>query len=397
MKLEKHTKYLFMFILFYTFSYMCLSVYGSFLPLYLKSTGFNQTQIGMLTSLAPIVAILVQPMWGTVSDRSKTKNRVLILVIIGSTSSILFYRLSTSFIYLAFIITVFTFFQTAINPTTDSITLESCQKHRWKFGHIRLAGTIGFCIMAVIAGRLLSESIGRMFVIYFVMGLVTLTCAFLLPKVKGYQSKGKKVFIFSLLKNRTLFMYISLALMIQITLGFFTTFFSIHYQMLGADRGLIGWAFFISGMSEIPFLLYAHKILKKVKTHHALLFAGAAAGLRWFLMAITSSIYLILVFQLLHGLIYIIIMMSMATYINETAPNELKASGQALNAIVGTGISRVIGSFFGGYLSDIFGIQKMFLYNSIFVLSAVVIFAFLFRRMNKVNNSSGYPSSSVKL
>jgi PPP family 3-phenylpropionic acid transporter len=382
MKTNHYNKYLLIFILFYGFSYMCNLVYSSFISIYLNSVGFNKTNIGILTSLAPIVAILGQPLWGTLSDRAKSKNTILKTLLLGSAVTILFYRTSTNFFYLSFIITAFTFFQTSINPMTDALTLEYIQKSKWKFGHIRLAGTVGYSIMAILAGMILTKTIDKMFILYFILTIITLFFAFLLPNVKGHQSKEKRTFIWNLFKDRKLLAYIIFALMIQITLGFYNTFFSIYYEQLGASRTMIGWAFFISAVSEVPFLLFAHVILKKAKTHHALLFAGAAAAIRWLLLGLTVNNYLVLLIQSLHGLIYIVISVSMATYINKSVPNELKASGQALNALFGTGIARVIGSLLGGFLSDIFGIRNMFVYNSLFCIAAVIIFGIIFSRKN---------------
>lgn len=378
MNITFRKNYLYVFILLYGFSYMCNAVYGTFMPVYLRFIGYSKTDIGILLSLAPIIAILGQPLWGILSDRAKVKNTILKILIAGSALSILFYRFSTNFFYLSFIITCFTFFQTSINPMSDAITLEYSTKAKWKFGHIRLAGTIGYSLMAAIAGTLLMGSIYKIFSIYFILAVLTFCIVFLLPKVKGHQSEGKKLAIWSLFREKKLLIYMIFALILQITVGFYNTFFSIYYQQLGASSALIGWAAFISGISEIPFLLWAHILLKKIKTHHALLFAGSLASIRWLLLGLTKSPSLVLILQSMHGLIYIVIIVSLATYINESVPKELKASGQALNGIFGMGIARVIGSLFGGYLSDAFGIRRMFIYNSIFTLAAVIIFGAIF-------------------
>jgi MFS transporter, PPP family, 3-phenylpropionic acid transporter len=368
------SKYFFIFILLYAFSYACNAAYSIYMPVYLNSVGYSKTNIGVLLSLAPVVAIMGQPIWGTLSDRSSSKNRILITLIVGSTFSILFYRLSINFFYLSFIITLFTFFQTSINSMSDAIALEYTSDTRIKFGHIRLSGTIGYSIMSVLAGTLLMTNISRMFTLYFVAGLLTLCVALFLPKVKGHQSKGKRLQFWSLLNNRQLLLYMAFALIIQTTLGYYYTFFSIYFQQLGATKSLVGWGNFVSAMSELPFLLFAHILLKKFKTSHALTLAGSAAALRWLLLGTVVNTNIILLMQILHGMSNIVVTFSLATYINKTVPKELKASGQAISGLVCAGISRVIGSLLGGYLSDAFGIKNMFIYNSILVFAAVIVF-----------------------
>jgi PPP family 3-phenylpropionic acid transporter len=380
MPFSKKINSLYFFILLYGFSYMCNAINGTFLPLYLNSIGYSKTLVGILLSLAPIVAIIGQPTWGILADRSKNKNTVLKLLILGNVVTILFISISDNFFYLLLVLTCFTFFQTSLNPMTDTITLEYSSKVKWHFGHIRLAGTLGYCFMAVLAGFLLKKNISLMFPLYSTFAIATFIIALLLPKVKGHQLDGKKVYLWSLLRDKKLVLYISFALIIQITLGYYNSFFGIYFQSLGASRTLIGTASFISGISEVPFLLFAHRILSKVKIEKALIFAGFASVFRWFFLALSASTYVVLLLQLLHGLIYIVIAVSLATYINNSVPRELKASGQALNAIVGTGISRVIGSLLGGYFSDIFGIRNMFFVNSFFVLLAIIIWSYFFFR-----------------
>jgi PPP family 3-phenylpropionic acid transporter len=111
------------FLFFYVFIYMSNAVYGTFIPLYFQHLGFTQPQIGTLLSLGPLIAILAQPVWGTLSDRAKTKNRILLLLIAGSGGAMLLYPLSNQFAYLLIMICVFTFFQTSIFAVSDAITL----------------------------------------------------------------------------------------------------------------------------------------------------------------------------------------------------------------------------------------------------------------------------------
>lgn len=148
-------------------------------------------------------------------------------------------------------------------------------------------------------------------------------------------------------------------------MGFYYTYFPIYFRKIGGSNELLGLAYFISAMSEIPFLLYADKILKRIGTRWALIGASGVAALRWLIISFIPNAYLVLPFQLLHGLIFIVLYYSMATYINQEVPKELKASGQTVNNLIGMGISRIVGSLLGGFLSDLYGIKMVFLYNSV--------------------------------
>ena len=132
------------FLALYALNYMCVAVYGTFFPVYLAQAGYGQTAIGVLLAIGPLVTIAAQPFWGMAGDRARSKNAVLLFVLLGGAAVIAVYRLSTAFTYLIAATAVFTFFQSPVIPMSDAVTLEYATDAGWKFGRIRLAGTIGY-------------------------------------------------------------------------------------------------------------------------------------------------------------------------------------------------------------------------------------------------------------
>src|SRR5690606_14666268 len=113
------------FFLFYVFIYAAHAIYNTFLPLYFDDIGFSSLQIGTILSLGPFVAMLAQPIWGALSDRAKTKNLILLLLISGSGIAMLLYPLSVNFSYVLLLVCIFTLFQTSVFAISDTITLET--------------------------------------------------------------------------------------------------------------------------------------------------------------------------------------------------------------------------------------------------------------------------------
>lgn len=362
-------------LFFYVFIYMGNAVYGTFLPLYFQKIGFTQSQIGTLLSLGPLIAILAQPVWGTLSDRARTKNSILLLLIAGSGAATLLYPLSDRFMYLLVMICVFTFFQTSIFAVSDAITLEALDRRKkGNYSYIRLGGTIGFGIMSILFGLVAEKRIDLMFGIYTSVLVVCFLLVLKFPRIEGHQSKGRKLRIWVLFGNRKLVLYLAANFILQISLGYYYTFFPLYFKELGGDSSWLGWSMVISSLSELPFLLLSQKIFKHMKIPHILLGAGAASALRWFLFSAIHDPHWMLPVQVLHGMIFIVLSVTLATVINQEVPSELKASGQAFNGLLSLGLARIIGSFAGGIASDAFGIRSVFFYN--FVLSSVCIAVF---------------------
>jgi PPP family 3-phenylpropionic acid transporter len=181
-----------------------------------------------------------------------------------------------------------------------------------------------------------------------------------------------------LFRNRKLLLYLAANFILQITLGYYYAFFPLYFKELGGDSAWLGWSMVISSLSEVPFLLLSNKIFKWVKVPYILLGAGAAAALRWYLFSAIRNPYWMLPVQALHGLIFIVLSVTMATVINKEVPNELKASGQTFNGLLSLGVARIIGSFAGGVASEAFGMRNVFFYNSIVAVVCIAVFAAVF-------------------
>ncbi len=369
--------------LFYVFIYAGNAVYGTFLPVYFQDIGFNAVQIGTLLSLGPFVALLAQPIWGTLSDRAKTKNYIVYIMLIGCMVALLLYPISVQYTYLLLMICLFTFFQTSIFALSDTITLEVLDRAQLQnFGIIRMGGTIGFAAMSLIFGLIARDHLGHLFSVYLAILIICLLLFTRFPVVAGHQSGGRKVSIIVLFRHRRLMLYMSFNFIVQITLGFYYAFFPMYFKELGGDTLLLGWSMVISSISEVPFLLFSNKIAQRVRVPVLLLVAGVASALRWYFFSILDGPMWVLPVQMLHGLIFIVLAVTMATYINREVPKELKASGQTFNGLLNLGVTRIIGSFFGGIAIAQFGLQEVFLFNSIATAVCVAIFGLLFWRLS---------------
>ena len=64
----------------YVIFYAGQAMYNTYLNLFLNDSGFNMSAIGLVQSAATLALVLVQPLWGVLSDKSKSKNRIISLL-----------------------------------------------------------------------------------------------------------------------------------------------------------------------------------------------------------------------------------------------------------------------------------------------------------------------------
>jgi len=366
---------------------MGTAVYSTFIPVYLDNLGFSKTIVGVLLSIGPFITLLAQPAWGIAGDRASDRNSVLKVLILGSAVSVALYPLSNSFLYLLVIISVFTFFQSSVLPVKDSITLEHLDSTQWKYGLIRMSGTIGYALMSVGAGLVVEKNIKSMFPLYFAINILALLVTFRIPKVKGYQSQGNRVSLWRLFENREFVALMSLNFVAMITLGFYYSFFGIYYTQMGGDSARLGVAMFLSSMSEIPFLLFADRVVKKLGSKGTMITATAVMAVRWLLLYSITDANVIVWVNVLHGFSFISLSYSIVTYINTHVQKELRTSGQTMNGMIGNGFARIIGGTLGGFLSDAVGIKQVFLYTALVNLIAIAVFGAIFLKQARNNRA----------
>lgn len=371
---DRRERYPWIFVSFYAISYMAYAISNTFFPIYYKQLGYSGSSLGLLLSVGPFVALLSQPFWGIMADRASSKNLILQIICAVSTVSIFLLVADSRFYFLSLSFAIFSFFYYPLFALGDTITLEYLKNTSWNFGPIRLAGTFGFAVMAIIAGKLASMNITNIFFLFSACTAVSFLIARKLPVVRGHQHGRQKISILALLKNRE-FMFLSVFfLAVMSSMGFYYSFYPVYYEQLGAGRTLVGVSMFVSAVSETPFLLFSSRISRKFHAKYILLGSAAAICLRWLLIYLVSSPYALLPLMLLHGTTFIVMSYAMATYVNNNIPAVLKASGQAVNWIISLGLSRIAGSILGGILVDKYGIRQVFLFNSLFVAVLIAIY-----------------------
>ncbi len=371
-------KYPYFFIIYYLLHFSGFALFGVFIPIYLDSINYSQAAIGFLISIGPVVTIIGQPVWGSAADRAKNKVNILRTILIGTVFSIIIFSLSTNYIYLIVAISILTFFQSALSPLSSAITLEYTERTGWKFGPIRVSGTLGYGIMAAIAGILLKNDMRVLFIMYVIVTILAVVSTYMFPRFPGHQTEKSKVPMFSLLKSKKILKLMLFVLITHTFICFYDTFFSIYFKSLGAGNTLVGLSVALSALSEIPFIFFGDKILEKLGAKRAISCATLLLGVRWLLLGFVTAPYIILLLQLLHGPALVFLTFSIIVYVNSEMPKELKASGQALYFMIYAGIAKIIGSALGGVLSDSIGVRNVFLIGFVMTVAAIAIFKNLF-------------------
>lgn len=357
-----------------------------FLAPFYRQMGLSTTEIGILIAIGPITYVCVQPLWAYLSDKTGRRKSILLGISACAGITILGFLTAKNFLTLLFFCILFYSFQTAMMPLCDALVTDQCIKEEVEFSKVRMGGTVGYAIVALILGLVINNNIRWMFPITTVSCAVFFYTISFLPKdekaapaQKNVKSNEKSGSIFT--TNR-IFAVLFIAFIMQIALAINGSFMPVMLADLGQGQNVIGLSNFISAMSEVPILIIINKLLKKYDTIKLMIFATVIMSLRLLLVS-TGTVPIMLFTQLFNGITYMIISFSCITFVRESAAEGKMSQAQSTLAIVQSGLGATLGNILGGALSDAFGIADVLRLTSITLLAVIVIFALVYKMIFK--------------
>ena len=386
MSRQRYPYHLAVFMIAY---YVTNCMYQSYMSLFYTGIPFTPTQIGLINAGVALVSIAAQPLWGTVGDRAGSRRLVVMLLAAASAAVVFAFRWFTAFLPLLLLACLFSCFYTSLQPMGDAIILRELDARGKPFGPLRMTGGLAFAVCGLLFGRVLdAPGRDRQIPVYTALLCLAIAAATLsLPRAAGGQSEqGRRMRFSALYRQKELMGLLLFLAPIQITMGYFYTFFSPHFMTLpGASGTLLGLCYFIAAMSEVPFLILSDRLFDRWGAGRLMCVSAATLSLRWLVLGFCPNAHVALASQLLHGWGFIVMTVCMAKYVSRSVPRELQSSGQMLLAIFSFGIPRAFGNLAGGLLADWLGRQNVF-----FFCAAICVLTLLIggRRVSRQSASS---------
>lgn len=347
----------------FTFSiFMTTAVITSYFPLYFQWKGFSAVQIGLLYSIGPMISIAANLIWGLLSDKYRTVKRVLTLLLAGQLLMAAFAFRTDGFGWLLALMASFFFFQTPMSSLTDSLTLLSTRRSGKSYASFRVFGSIGFACAALGFGLLLKQ-FGAGWTA--ALGLSTISLSLLLSFLlsDGREGRYKKPDFSALVPivgSRPFVGFMATVLVISIAHRMNDGFLALFLHRLGADPSLVGSAWMISAVSEIPVFFLLSKYGHKMKELPLLAICCFFYVVRFGLMSLTNNPLFVLPIQLLHSLSFGIFFFTVLRYIQRAIPDQFRATGQALFTITWSGAGGLCSGLIGGFVFNGFGPHALY-------------------------------------
>lgn len=352
------------------------SIYQGYISLYYVHLGFLNGQIGIIGAASAAASLLAQPLWGMLGDRIRRRERLLCALSLAAAIVLPLALLSPRLGLQIGVAMLFYAFFCGLLPLNDTILLEAEGE---SFGAYRMVGGVCFALISLLFGAVRSRlSPGGALWCTAAMLLLAAFAALQLPDAPP--EDRLKAGLSVLMRDRRLMAMLAFVLPLQITMGFFYTFYAPRFQEIGGSDFMLGLGYLLATASEIPYLLLSGRIYKRFGAPAPMGAAAILMAARYLLLGLAKSPWTALFSQLLHGGGLIVISVSMALWIGEHVPNDLRASGQNLLNLVSFGLARIAGNLLGGLLARIWGRDGVFLLCAGICIAALIVFARYSRR-----------------
>jgi len=354
--------------LFPALYYAANAVYQGYISLFYTSLGFSGGQLGAVSAATAAAGLIFMPLWGALADRLRRRRLLLAGLALAAALVFPLKLMGNSFAWQIITAALFYAFFCALLPLGDSLLVSGGH-----FGAYRLIG--GICFAA--SGALYGMLGGKLWIVSPLLGLAALG-ALLLPDPPV--SRGRAANPLALLKNRRLLALLVCVLPLQMSMAYYYTYFAPEFRRIGGSDALLGLGYLICTAAEAPYLLLSGRIYRKWGAEKPMIIAAALLAGRWLLLGLAQSPAAALLTQLLHGGGFIVISVSMALWIAEHVPGDLRAGGQALLNMVTFGLARIPGNLLGGWIAGNWGRGRAFLLCAGICAAAAAVFALCVRR-----------------
>ncbi|SIQ05517.1 MFS transporter, PPP family, 3-phenylpropionic acid transporter [Peribacillus simplex] len=361
-----------------------LAIFIPFLPVYLADQGLRPAQIGFIVGTGGFVTLITQPLWGMISDKTRTIRKVLLLLIFFSSVIGYFLYDSSSYLQLILFAMLLYFFLMPIDPLTESLNFTMAEKSGISYGSIRTYGALGYAVISLITGYVMSYFGANSLAFLFAgIGLISFIISWMMPDAPV---SGKPV-TFSSLKhffgNKETLLFLLLVFICAVPARMNDTFLGVYIRELGGSAKLVGLTWFLAAGSEIVVFALSFWWLRKGKEIIIISFAAAFFFIRYFISAWITDPQLLAYLQVMQLLTFPIFYSAAIQYLYRIVPVEWRATGQTVLALLFFGVSGIIASYVGGAIYGAYGGKTLYLFISSISFIGMVFALVLYRIYGK--------------
>ena len=359
---------------FYFFYFASLGVLIPYWSLYLKSLGYNSLAIGGLVAILPATKLIAPYIWGWLADHTRRSMFIIRIASVLALLSFLLVFVSQQLYWLIFVMLLFSFFWNATLPQFEAMTLNHLGNDTHRYSMIRLWGSLGFIVIAVLMGDLLQSYEADIIplVVLFTFAVIVFT-SFIVPE-KLNTPHAEHSPIWHVIKQPKVFAFLLVCFLMLCSHGPYYTFYTIYLQELGYSSHMIGVLWAVGVLAEVIIFLLMHRLLPVFGARKLLIFTLLLTTVRWLIIGFfADDLPMLFIAQLIHAFSFGVFHAVGISMVHDYFTGSHQGRGQALYSSVSFGAGVAVGSLVSGLLWDQWGASVLFVFASCCTLLALLI------------------------
>jgi len=353
--------------------YYSWGTFACIISVYLAGVGCSATEISLITSAAPLFAMVSQPVCGMIADKLKSPKLVGIICMFLCVVSGMLFAYSRHFIFL-FLFNGLT--QGFLNGTT-ALSDRLATGSPYPFGTIRMWGSVLYAIACQVAGLVYDyvSPIANYYIFAVAVGL-TILGFYQMNDVKPQQKNDTERFTFqqlliSLLKNKSFVMFVVIYILFQGPISANGVYLPLLIKELGGTTAMVGTTLLLSTMFELPTVLLSDKIMKKISYKHLMIFASVLSIIRFTWYATCPSPSMIMSMFFFQGLTSIVFILVAVKIVIDIVDERFVNSAYGISSMLAKGFSALIFQMVSGNIIDLVGGHQA--YRIVYMVYAISI------------------------
>ncbi len=347
-----------------------------FINLFYMQQGLTGTEIGLLSTSASLAALLAAPWWGRRSDVTSHPRRLLQFGLLATSLCMLILSQQTIFGWMALIVTLDALLSVGVPPLSDVVALAVIQRGRAGYGSVRLWGSLGWAVAALLGGWLIERAgLLTMFAGYAIAGFASIALLALMQmpcwgrhpdrtEAPAAAPSWRTTFA-ALWRDRTL-LGLTLALSILwFAINGFHQFEPVYLVQLGAGETIIGLASTIGALVELPAMLWVDRLGRRyssgslLRTSFLLYMAVALS------VIIAPAVPVILVSHVIAGVAYSFFAVASVLFVGEVSPRGQVTTMMAIFTVTLPALIRMASGPVSGAVFDARGAYALYIIGAL--------------------------------
>ena len=331
-----------------------------YLPIYYHELGLDLQAIGAVAALGSAVQLLTAPAWGGLADAfPRTRMTLPVAALVAALGAVILAGAHD----LATVLTatvVLSVGLAGVAPVLDARAMETLGPEQARYGQVRGLGSLAFVIVAWIVGVLIDRNgVPILFVVYVPALIATAIVSAGLARnpTRRHVSIVSGGVAFVVAPGMRLFLFGLFLVWMSLTAA--NSFYSLRLAALGAPVQLVGLAWAIGSIVEVPLMWSYPRIAGRYGTTRPLVLGAALFAVRAAVAAVATDPAVLLIAAPIEGMAFALFVVGTVTYIAARAPSGMGSTAQGVSSAVG-GLAAIAGSIVGGVVAQALTIQGLF-------------------------------------